>query len=231
MKKISKALACFFSMFMVGGCSEKYTLNYILDETGEKPIYEIENVRYVGSEEKTNLVKIEVENYGIIIIELYPDVAPETVKNFKKLVSENFYDNLIFHRVIKDFMIQTGDPLGNGMGGSYPTVKGEFEANGFKNELSHTRGVVSLARRGSNPETSETLNSGSSQFFIVQKDSTYLDGNYAAFGKVIHGMDVVDKIADVKVDDNDKPLSEQKMLSVRFVSEYNPENVTQKEGE
>lgn len=228
MKKISKALTCFFSMFMVGGCSEEYTLNYILDETNEKPIYEIEKVKYVESDEESNLVKIDVENYGIIIIELYPDIAPETVSNFKKLVGEKFYDNLIFHRVIKDFMIQTGDPLGNGMGGSYPTVKGEFEANGVKNDLSHVRGVVSLARRGSNPETSETLNSGSSQFFIVHKDSTYLDGNYAAFGKVIHGMDVVDKVASVKVDGNDLPLNEQKMLSIRFVSEYVE---TQEEGE
>ena len=138
-----------------------------------------------------NIVEIDIQDYGKIVIELYPDMAPITVKNFKKLVSEEYYDGLIFHRVIKDFMIQTGDPTGTGTGGSEETIKGEFLANGFNNRLSHTRGVVSMARKGANPETSATLNSASSQFFIVQKDSTYLDGKYAAFGKVVSGIEIV----------------------------------------
>ncbi len=163
-----------------------------------------------------NTVEIDVRDYGKIVIELYPDVAPRTVSNFKKLVEEKFYDGLIFHRVIDDFMIQTGDPTGTGSGGSEKTIKGEFYINGFKNTLSHTRGVVSMARRGTNPETYDTMNSASSQFFIVQADSTYLDGKYAAFGKVISGLDVVDAIADVKTDENDKPIEDVVINTIRF---------------
>ena len=114
-------------------------------------------------------------------------------------------------------LVMTGDPTGTGTGGSEETIKGEFKINGVDNTLSHTRGVVSMARRGSTPETKETLNSASSQFFIVQKDSTYLDGNYAAFGKVFAGMDAVDKIAKVETDKNDKPIKEQKIKSIRFI--------------
>ena len=163
-----------------------------------------------------NIVEIDIQDYGKIVIELYPDMAPITVKNFKKLVSEEYYDGLIFHRVIKDFMIQTGDPTGTGTGGSEETIKGEFLANGFNNRLSHTRGVVSMARKGANPETSATLNSASSQFFIVQKDSTYLDGKYAAFGKVISGIEIVDKIAAVTTDSNDKPEEDIVINTIRF---------------
>ncbi len=167
-------------------------------------------------ESDNNIVEIDVKDYGKIVIELYPDMAPITVKNFKKLVSEEYYDGLIFHRVIKDFMIQTGDPTGTGTGGSEETIKGEFLANGFNNRLSHTRGVVSMARKGANPETSATLNSASSQFFIVQKDSTYLDGKYAAFGKVISGIEIVDKIAAVTTDSNDKPEEDIVINTIRF---------------
>lgn len=163
-----------------------------------------------------NIVEIDIQDYGKIVIELYPDMAPITVKNFKKLVSEEYYDGLIFHRVIKDFMIQTGDPTGTGTGGSEEIIKGEFLANGFNNRLSHTRGVVSMARKGANPETSATLNSASSQFFIVQKDSTYLDGKYAAFGKVISGIEIVDKIAAVTTDSNDKPEEDIVINTIRF---------------
>lgn len=170
----------------------------------------IENISYEETNEITNYVKLETTK-GIILVELYPNVAPITVENFQNLVNEKFYDGLIFHRVIKDFMIQGGDPEGTGLGGSSKTIKGEFKNNGVNNDLSHTRGVISMARN------SISMDSASSQFFIVQKDSTYLDGDYAAFGKVIAGMDVVDKIASVNVDSNDKPTSIQKIKSIRFI--------------
>lgn len=170
----------------------------------------IEKISYEETNEITNYVKLETSK-GIILVELYPNVAPITVENFQNLVNEKFYDGLIFHRVIKDFMIQGGDPEGTGLGGSTKTIKGEFKNNGVNNDLSHTRGVISMARN------SMSMDSASSQFFIVQKDSTYLDGDYAAFGKVIAGMDVVDKIASVNVDSNDKPTSMQKIKSIRFI--------------
>lgn len=144
------------------------------------------------------MVVIEMANGKKIKIELYPDAAPETVANFEQLVSEGFYDGLIFHRVIKDFMIQGGDPEGTGMGGAKNKIKGEFLANGINNPIKHTRGVLSMAR-------SQMPNSASSQFFIMHKDAPHLDGNYAAFGKVVEGMDVVDKIAEVPTDFMDKP--------------------------
>ena len=169
----------------------------------------IDGVSYKETKKETNYVKIETSK-GIMLVKLYPEIAPITVENFKNLVKDEFYDGLIFHRVIKDFMIQGGDPQGTGVGGSKKTIKGEFKSNGINNDLSHTRGIVSMAR-SSNP------NSASSQFFIVHKDSTYLDGNYAAFGKVIAGMDVVDKIAEVETNDNDKPKINQTIESIRFV--------------
>ena len=144
----------------------------------------------------THRVAIEVQDFGTIELELYPNKAPITVANFEKLVKEGFYDGLTFHRVVKDFMIQGGDPKGDGSGGSDKTIKGEFSQNGFtRNDIKHERGVISMARSSSN-------DSASSQFFIVHKDSFSLDGNYAAFGRVTSGMDVVDAIANVKVKDN-----------------------------
>lgn len=142
-----------------------------------------------------------------IVIELYKDVAPITVENFVKLCKANFYDGLIFHRVIKGFMIQGGDPTGTGMGGSDKKIKGEFASNGVKNDLKHSAGVISMAR-------SNMPNSASSQFFIMHKDSPHLDGSYAAFGKVVSGMDVVDKIATTPTDYNDRPVTEQKIKSI-----------------
>jgi len=140
-----------------------------------------------------NLVKFTMENGGEFTIELYPEYAPETCENFITLVSEGFYDGLTFHRVIDDFMAQGGDPEGTGLGGSGKEIKGEFSRNGFKqNTLSHTRGVVSMAR------SSMSYDSASSQFFICYVDATYLDGDYAAFGKVIDGMDVVDSFLEVE---------------------------------
>ncbi len=140
--------------------------------------------------------EIVVKNYGTIALELDADVAPITVENFANLVNEGFYNGLTFHRIISGFMIQGGDPLGNGTGGSSKTIKGEFTSNGVKNSISHVRGTISMAR-------SSMPNSASSQFFIVHKDSTFLDGQYAAFGTVTSGMDVVDKICeDTVVEDN-----------------------------
>lgn len=159
----------------------------------------------------TNMVQIELEDGGIIKIELYPDIAPITVANFQKLVSENFYDGIIFHRVIKNFMIQCGDPTGTGYYGSNETIKGEFSSNGVQNTLSHTRGVVSMAR------SSASKDSASSQFFIVHKDFPSLDGKYAAFGKVVSGMDVVDRIASAATNSSDKPLTDIVIKTITFV--------------
>lgn len=144
---------------------------------------------------------------GVIKIELYPDIAPNTVRNFIYLVKKKFYDDLIFHRVIRGFMIQGGCPQGTGTGGPRYTIKGEFRGNGFPNTLKHTRGVISMAR-ANHP------NSAGSQFFIMHKDAPHLDGAYAAFGKVIEGMDVVDAIADSYVDFMDRPQEEIVMKSV-----------------
>ena len=159
-----------------------------------------------------NKVEINIKDYGAIILELYEEVAPLTVKNFLKLVDEKFYDNLTFHRIIKGFMIQGGDPLGNGTGGSKDKIKGEFAANGFNNPLHHERGVISMAR------TYEP-NSASSQFFIMHEDCYSLDGEYAAFGKVIKGIEIVDKVASVKTDSSDKPLNDVIILSIRRLYE------------
>ena len=158
------------------------------------------------------MVRIEMENGGIIDIELYEDKAPITAANFKKLVSEGFYDGLIFHRVISGFMIQGGDPTGTGCGGSSENIKGEFLANGFKNEISHVRGVISMAR-------SQSFNSASSQFFIMHADGKFLDGQYAAFGKVIKGMEVVDEIAGVKTNFSDRPIIDMIMKKVSLIEE------------
>lgn len=158
---------------------------------------------------KTIEIIITMENGDVMEAELYPSIAPETVKNFVKLIEEKFYDGLIFHRVIPGFMIQGGDPKGNGTGGSKETIKGEFDANGFRNTLKHTRGVLSMAR-------TYDPNSASSQFFIMHKDAPHLDGQYAAFGKITKGIEVVDKIASVKTDFRDKPKTPQVMKTIRL---------------
>ena len=153
------------------------------------------------------MVTIEMENGKKIKIELYPDVAPETVKNFEELVGRGFYDGLIFHRVIAGFMIQGGDPEGTGMGGASERIVGEFAMNGHKNPIKHTRGVISMAR-------SQNPNSASSQFFIMHADAPHLDGQYAAFGRVIEGMDTVDEIASVATDFRDRPRMDMRMAKV-----------------
>ena len=153
------------------------------------------------------MVVIEMENGAKIEIELYPEHAPITVKNFEKLVSEGFYDGLTFHRIIPGFMIQGGDPLGNGMGGADENIEGEFRANGHNNPIKHVRGVISMAR-AFNP------NSASSQFFIMHADAPHLDGQYAAFGKVTSGMEAVDEIAEIPTDYNDRPKIAVRMKKV-----------------
>ena len=151
---------------------------------------------------------ITMENGAVMKGELYPETAPQSVYNFIDLANKGFYDGLIFHRVIKGFMIQGGDPTGTGMGGPGYCVKGEFFMNGVDNKLKHKRGVLSMAR-SSNP------NSAGSQFFLMHQDSPHLDKQYAAFGKVTEGLEVIDAIAAVKVDMNDRPLTEQKIASIR----------------
>ena len=153
------------------------------------------------------IVTITMENGDVMKAELYPEIAPNTVKNFVSLVSKGYYDGLIFHRVIKGFMIQGGCPEGTGMGGPGYSIKGEFSGNGFTNDLKHTKGVLSMAR-------SMMPNSAGSQFFIMHETSPHLDGQYAAFGKVTEGLDVVDKIASVKTDYSDRPIEEQKIKSI-----------------
>lgn len=151
--------------------------------------------------------KITMENGGVIEGELYPEKAPQSVANFISLCNQHFYDGLIFHRVIPGFMIQGGCPEGTGMGGPGYCIKGEFFFNGVRNDLKHKRGVLSMAR-------SSSPNSAGSQFFIMHQDAKHLDGQYAAFGKVTSGMDVVDAIASVKTDRNDRPQAEQKIASI-----------------
>ncbi len=167
---------------------------------------------------KNPVVTIEMMNGDTIKVELYPEIAPNTVNNFISLVKKGFYDGLIFHRVISGFMIQGGCPDGNGMGGPGYCIKGEFLQNGFPNSLNHTEGVLSMARAMS-------PNSAGSQFFIMHKDAPHLDGAYAAFGKVIEGMENVNKIADVRTDYSDRPMKEQKIkaMTVETFGEEYPE--------
>lgn len=168
------------------------------------------------------VVTIEMENGNSIKVELYPHIAPNTVNNFISLVKKGFYDGLIFHRVIPGFMIQGGDPQGIGIGGPGYSIKGEFKANGFANNLAHERGVISMAR-------SASPNSAGSQFFIMVKNSPHLDGQYASFGRVLEGIEEVDRIVSVKRDYDDKPKDDQKMKKVTvetFGEEYaEPEKV------
>lgn len=153
------------------------------------------------------IVTFEMENGTIMKAELYPDIAPVSVNNFISLISKNFYDGLIFHRVIKGFMLQGGCPDGNGMGGPGYSIKGEFSSNGVPNDLKHTAGVLSMAR-------SMSPDSAGSQFFIMHQNSPHLDGAYAAFGKITEGMDIVNKIAEVNTDHSDRPLEDQIIKSV-----------------
>lgn len=164
------------------------------------------------------MIEMKIKDHGTVKLELYPDIAPITVANFVKLASDGFYDGLTFHRIYPGFMIQGGDPDGNGGGGSGENIKGEFKANGVDNTLSHTRGVISMAR-------SQSYDSASSQFFIMHEDSTFLDGQYAAFGKVVEGMDVIDSVASVECSysmmdrANTTPIEPPVMEYVRVIEE------------
>lgn len=160
----------------------------------------MENIRF----------RIVMDNNKEMIGELYPEIAPITVENFVELIKSNFYDGIIFHRVIKGFMIQGGDPTGTGMSGSDTIIKGEFTSNGFENNLKHTRGVLSMAR-------TMDPNSASSQFFIMHQDSPHLDGQYAAFGKILEGLEVVDEIANTQTDYRDKPLVDQRIKTIEIL--------------
>ncbi|HNZ62949.1 MAG TPA: peptidylprolyl isomerase [Bacillota bacterium] len=165
---------------------------------------------YERTEDKTDYIEIVMDSGNSIVIRLRPDKAPLTVANFQKLVSENFYDGLIFHRIISGFMIQGGDPDGTGMGGSKDAIKGEFRQNGVDNDLPHKRGAVSMAR-------TNDPNSASSQFFICHASSSFLDGLYAAFGAVVAGMEEVDRIAALRTGFQDRPVEPPVMTRVRFV--------------
>lgn len=165
---------------------------------------------------KNPVITITMENGDVMKAELYPEIAPNTVNNFISLAAKGFYDGIIFHRVINGFMIQGGDPEGSGMGGPGYSIKGEFAQNGFTNDLKHTEGVLSMAR-------SMMPDSAGSQFFIMHKTSPHLDGAYAAFGKVIEGMDIVNKIAECRTDFSDRPLEKQMIQSMTvetFGEEY-----------
>ena len=209
MEKVNRSRICLVLLiiavfvFMTAGCEKKDLTKGTL-----------EGYSYEETEEITNYVKIVTGKDEVILLELYPDIAPITVENFQNLVKDKFYDGLTFHRVIEGFMIQTGDPLGNGTGGSDTTIKGEFSKNGVQNDLKHEKGVVSMAR-------SSAMDSASSQFFIcsdTNESVSSLDGSYAAFGKTIAGLDVVERISKVQTDSNDKPLKTEKMKTVRFVN-------------
>ncbi len=191
---LSKIFKCF-------GVSKKEFKNEMMEAPNELPI-----------------AYIDVENIGVIEAELYPHIAPNTVNNFIYLANNNFYDNLTFHRIVKNFVIQGGCPEGSGMGGPGYSIEGEFNKNNFRNDLKHTEGVLSMAR-------SQQPDSAGSQFFIVTKDAKNLDKQYAAFGKVIKGMDVVDKINNVEVGSNDKPKKNVVIESIRVDTkgvEYKP---------
>lgn len=200
MKKLRNILIVAVICLLAVSCGAKKE-----DKVNEKDLYA----------KKTN-IEIDVKDYGVIKAELYDDLAPITVANFKKLVNEGFYDNLTFHRIIEGFMIQGGDPNGDGTGGSEENIKGEFSSNGVENDLSHERGVISMAR-------AQDMDSASSQFFIMHKDAPSLDGQYAAFGKVTEGMDVVDKIAsEAKPTDNNGtiPKDAQPVINtIRIIEE------------
>ena len=203
---MKKIITIILSLLLVTGCGEKEVLS---------EVKEYESLSYQETNQKTNNVLIELEDESKILLELYPNIAPITVKNFQKLVESDFYNDIIFHRVVRDFVIQAGD--GTSLGRNASTIKGEFSANGVENNLKHERGVISMARTG-------VKDSASSQFFIVLKDNTSLDGQYAAFGRVIAGLDVVDKIGSVVTDSSDKPIKDVKIKRAEFIKIVEGEN-------
>ena len=203
MKKIGIILGCFVIGFCLIGCSKT-------EDTNEIKKVEKKEEKYMAGKHN---VKIEIEEYGDIELELDADTAPITVTNFINLINDKFYDGLTFHRIISGFMIQGGDPTGNGTGGSDNKIKGEFKSNGVENNISHKRGVISMAR------ASYSMDSASSQFFIVHKDSEFLDGDYAAFGHVTKGMEVVDEICKkVKVEDENGTVAKDNQPKIKKIT-------------
>ncbi|MBR2861627.1 MAG: peptidylprolyl isomerase [Clostridia bacterium] len=201
------ALICILC-FTLCGCENKELPEH--QDTNEGTV---DGVSFVVTSEESNFVKLEMVNGDIMIIQLYPEGAPITVKNFKKLVSQKFYDGLVFHRISPNFVIQTGDPTGLGSGGSKETIFGEFGINGYSNPIPHEKGTLSMARLG------HDYDSASSQIFICLNDETasQLNGSYASFGKVIAGMSTVDKIGSTPVQ-SERPVQEQRISSIRFVT-------------
>ena len=213
MKKIITIILA--TMLIFAGCGNNTSLTQQGNNKSEpvKPEETGKGNETTGKAERSRVLITMADGLGEITVELTPEYAPITVENFLGLVKTGFYDGLTFHRVIEGFMIQGGDPKGDGTGGSDKNIYGEFSANGFKkNLLKHSRGVISMARAG-HPD------SASSQFFIVHQDSSHLDGGYAAFGKVISGMDVVDKIASVETDENDKPVKPVVIESIKVLED------------
>lgn len=208
----NKAFYLIFSMmalvFLLVGCGSSTKDEQLEEKTdGQSEEQPVKEADYSAKVEENPIVTITMDNDEKIVLELEPSVAPNTVANFISLIEEGYYDGLIFHRVIPGFMIQGGDPSGNGSGGPGYSIDGEFSSNGFENNLKHERGVVSMARTGE-------PNSAGSQFFIMVKDTSQLDEGYAAFGKVIEGMETVDAIVAAETDSSDKPLEDQKMKKV-----------------
>ena len=206
MKKIiALLLVLVISVFTFASCQEETPKFEDLDLT------EADVANFEETTKRTDYVLIKVKDQGDILVRLFPEVAPETVENFKELVADEFYDGLIFHRVIKDFMIQGGGFKPDMTQKKADAIKGEFKSNGFENNLLHVRGVLSMAR-------TSVKDSASSQFFIMHKDSPHLDGEYAAFGIVVDGIEVVDAIAGVKTNYNDQPMEDVVITSIRFVT-------------
>lgn len=207
MKNIKKYLnlitvVVIMSSLVLVGCGNKNT-----QSQGDSTSVTDESSDSKAGNESLPVVTITVENYGVIQAELYPEIAQNTVNNFISLVKKGFYDNLTFHRIIKGFMIQGGDPKGDGTGGPGYSIEGEFTSNGFANSLKHTKGVLSMAR-------TQDPNSAGSQFFIMTGDAPNLDGQYAAFGKVTSGLDVLEKIQSVKTNSNDAPIDKVVIKSI-----------------
>ena len=193
------------SLILVGCADTKTSVKKVADAPAEKS--ESSDTNTTKENKDLPVATITVDGYGVIKAELYPEIAPNTVNNFIDLANKGFYNNLKFHRIIKDFMIQGGDPKGDGTGGPGYSIEGEFTSNGFANSLKHTKGVLSMAR-------SQNPNSAGSQFFIMTNEAPHLDGEYAAFGKVISGLDVLDKIESVKTGSNDKPKEDVVIKSI-----------------
>lgn len=207
-KQIKLLLITTSAIFLLLACEQASDNEQPTDSDQSVQDEQIEEDTYTYPEVEENpIVTITMEDDKEIIIELFPDIAPNTVANFISLIESGFYDGLTFHRVIPGFMIQGGDPEGTGIGGPGYSIAGEFSTNDFENDLAHVRGVISMARSGS-------PNSAGSQFFIMQDVSPHLDGSYAGFGQVLEGMSVVDEITYLKRDENDKPLEDYKMKSV-----------------